>query len=205
MSAETDEFRTIRGPSGAETKVLGSRFIAGAYPIADEEAAESRLRSLREEYHDATHHCHAYRLGIDGKRFRTSDDGEPAGTAGRPILAAIEKAMLTDVLVVVTRYFGGTKLGVGGLMRAYGGAADAALAAATLVTKYITRSVDITFPHSLVGVIMHAIETAGGAVCDTRYDDLVHLRVEIRTSRVDEFCGILRERTGGKAGIDAPG
>ena len=119
MEEAFDAYRSLAAPAEGLFKDNGSRFIALAYPVETEEEVKSIVAGLRKEYHDARHHCYAYRLGYQGDVFRASDDGEPAGSAGRPILGQIDSAGLSDVLVVVVRYFGGIKLGIPGLIRAY--------------------------------------------------------------------------------------
>ena len=114
-----DTYKSIASASEGLFKDNGSRFIALAYPVESEEEVREIVSLLRKEYHDARHHCYAYRLGVDGAVFRSSDDGEPSGSAGRPILGQIDSAGLSDILVVVVRYFGGIKLGIPGLIRAY--------------------------------------------------------------------------------------
>lgn len=156
---------------------------------------------MRKEYPDATHHCHAYRLGTDQKLFRFHDDGEPSGSAGRLILVAIDALALTDIVVVVTRYFGGTKLGVGGLARAYGDAARRVLESAAVVTKYRTGLLEATFPHAYIGVVMHAVATTGVKIIDTSYDEDVHLRIEVRLSKIDEFRSVLIDQTNGNVSV----
>ena len=113
-----DTYRSIESPSEGLFKDNGSRFIALAYPVESEQEVKEHVSALKKEYHDARHHCYAYRLGHRGETFRCSDDGEPSGSAGRPILGQIDAASLSDVLVVVVRYFGGIKLGIPGLIRA---------------------------------------------------------------------------------------
>lgn len=142
-------YRTLAAPAEAEFKDKGSRFIAYAYPVADTEAVKTHVEALRQAHHKARHWCYAYRLGTDGNRFRANDDGEPAGSAGRPILGQIDSAGLTDTLVVVVRYFGGTLLGVPGLIHAYKTAAAQALAAAETVKKAIRLTVHLRcdYPH----------------------------------------------------------
>ncbi len=113
-----DHYHTICAEARLETKVQGSRFIGISLPVRTKEDAAAALKAIKKEFFDATHHCYAYRLGPGGDQFRSSDDGEPGGTGGRPILAAIERRGMSDVMVVVVRYFGGTKLGIPGLGRA---------------------------------------------------------------------------------------
>ena len=134
-------YTTLAAPATAEFKDKGSRFIAHAYPIVRVEDVKTHLDPLREAHHKARHWCYAWRLGTDGNQFRANDDGEPAGSAGRPILGQIDSAGLTDVLVIVVRYFGGTLLGVPGLIHAYKTATAEVLQTAEVVEKNIEKSV----------------------------------------------------------------
>jgi len=193
----SDQYTTIAAPARAELKVLGSRFIASAHPLSTREEVEQVLAAVRKELFDATHHCFAYRLGADGADFRTVDGGEPSGSAGKPILAAIDRGGFTDILVVVTRYFGGTKLGVGGLARAYGEAAAGALDSATPKVCYATVRLRATFPHDMVGAVMHAVGRLGAKIEGTEYDGEVHLLVSVRASRADDLEMSLLEGTRG--------
>lgn len=197
-----DEFTTIRRIVRTERKVQGSRFVATAAPAENRDAVDQLLGSVRKELHDATHHCYAYRLGLSGDQFRAVDAGEPAGSAGKPILAAIEHAGLTNVAVVVTRYFGGTKLGIGGLTRAYGGAAADALEAARRVTQYDVDLIRVSFPHAQVSNVMHVLEKYGARITERNYDAEVHLALEIRRSRSAELRGALVNRTSGNLELD---
>ena len=193
----SDQYTTIAAPARAELKVLGSRFIASAHPLSTREEVEQVLAAVRKELFDATHHCFAYRLGADGADFRTVDGGEPSGSAGKPILAAIDRGGFTDILVVVTRYFGGTKLGVGGLARAYGEAAAGALDSATPKVCYATVRLRASFPHDMVGAVMHAVGRLGAKIEGTEYDGEVHLLVSVRASRADDLEMSLLEGTRG--------
>ncbi|MBF0804498.1 MULTISPECIES: YigZ family protein [unclassified Neisseria] len=142
-------YHTIAAPVQAELKDKGSRFIAFAYPVKTTEAVKNYVDALREAHHKARHWCYAYRLGTDGNTFRANDDGEPSGSAGRPILGQIDSAGLTDVLVVVVRYFGGTLLGVPGLIHAYKTATAEALQLAEKLEKNIEKTVWLRcgYPH----------------------------------------------------------
>lgn len=142
-------YHTIAAPVQAEFKDKGSRFIAFAYPVKTAEAVKKHVDALRETHHKARHWCYAYRLGTDGNTFRANDDGEPSGSAGRPILGQIDSAGLTDVLVVVVRYFGGTLLGVPGLIHAYKTATAEALQLAEKLEKNIEKTVWLRcdYPH----------------------------------------------------------
>ena len=142
-------YQTITAPVQAEFKDKGSRFIAFAYPVQTVEAVKHHVEALREAHHKARHWCYAYRLGTEGVQFRANDDGEPSGSAGRPILGQIDSFELTDVLVVVVRYFGGTLLGVPGLIHAYKTATAEALKIADIVEKNIEKTVYLRceYPH----------------------------------------------------------
>ena len=130
-----DQYKSIAAPAEGLFKDNGSRFIAFAYPVETEEEVKELVSALKKEYHDARHHCFAYRLGYKGDVWRASDDGEPSGSAGRPILGQIESLGLSDVLVVVVRYFGGIKLGIPGLIRAYKTSTADALSSAQVIEK----------------------------------------------------------------------
>lgn len=147
-------YRTLAGSGHAEFKDKGSRFIAFAYPVRTAAEVRNHVEALRQEHHKARHWCYAYRLGTDGLRFRANDDGEPSGSAGRPILGQIDSAGLIDVLVVVVRYFGGTLLGVPGLIHAYKTATQMALQQTVQVEKNIEKRVTLRcgYPH-LSGVL----------------------------------------------------
>lgn len=192
-----DQYTTIARTVRTELKVQGSRFIATAERLEGVEEVQGILERVRREFFDATHHCYAYRFGAGGAQFRAQDGGEPSGSAGKPILAAIERSGLTNVLVVVTRYFGGTKLGIGGLARAYGGAAAGSLERAGKRTVFAMDRWRASFPHAQVSNVMHALTRTGAHIVDTVYDEEVHLTLEVRKSRSGELCDALRERTSG--------
>lgn len=136
-------YQTLKSPIQAEFKDKGSRFLAFAYPVQTAEQVKKYVDDLRQEHHKARHWCYAYRLGVDGNQFRANDDGEPSGSAGRPILGQIDSFELTDVLVVVVRYFGGTLLGVPGLIHAYKTSTQMALENAQIIEKNIEKTVRI--------------------------------------------------------------
>lgn len=154
-------FNTIPQPSVAEFKDRGSRFLAYAYPVSDLNDFKMKLAALKKEHPKAVHHCFAYRLGLEGTSYRVSDDGEPSGTAGRPILGQIDSKKLTNVLVVVVRYFGGTLLGVPGLIHAYKTAAQAALAAVPVVQKPVLISYRLQFDYRLMNDVMKLVKQFG--------------------------------------------
>lgn len=149
---------SIATPSEGLFKDQGSRFLAFAYPVETEAEVKEILARIRKEYHDARHHCSAFRLGLTGEQWRASDDGEPAGSAGRPILGQIDSAGLSDVLVVVVRYFGGIKLGIPGLIRAYKTATADALGKAAVVEKIAGRWYTLHFGYEQLPSIMKAVK-----------------------------------------------
>lgn len=149
---------TIEKESVAEFKDRGSRFIAFAFPVTTVDDFKSRLQQIKEAHPKAVHHCFAYRLGTDGNNFRVNDDGEPSGTAGRPILGQIDSRGLTNITLIVVRYFGGVLLGVGGLIHAYKSAASAALSNNTHVTKAIEINYRLRFNYDLMNEIMRLVK-----------------------------------------------
>ena len=153
-----DTYRSIAGPSQGLFKDSGSRFIALAYPVETEAEVKELLSRARKEYHDARHHCCAYRLGHDGATWRASDDGEPSGSAGRPILGQIDSAGLSDVAVIVVRYFGGIKLGIPGLIRAYRTATADALASAVTVEKVAGNWMKLDFGYDSLPAVMKLLK-----------------------------------------------
>jgi uncharacterized YigZ family protein len=189
------------GPSLAEWKEKGSRFIAHAGPVDSPAGALAFLDGLRRRYHDATHHCWAYRSGwLDSMEARFSDDGEPSRTAGPPILQAIETQGVSDVCVVVVRYFGGVKLGPGGLARAYRTAATLALEAARLKTHVIRVEADVEVPYGLQGHLRREAERLGADLEDTGYGERLTVRARVPRGRWVEFeaaLGALSESCGG--------
>jgi putative IMPACT (imprinted ancient) family translation regulator len=160
-------FLTLAGGGAAETRVKGSTFFALAAPAADEAEARARLAAREREMWDATHHCNAWRMR--GGVHRANDAGEPSGSAGAPILAAIDGAGVTDCIVIVTRYYGGTKLGVGGLVRAYGDAAGEALAAAPRREGTVAVRLALHYAYEHTSAVMRALERAGAAEVEHGY------------------------------------
>lgn len=155
---KTDTYKTITNKSEGLYKEKGSKFIAVAYPVSSEDEIKLILADLRKEYHNARHHCYAYRLGNDKKKFRANDDGEPSNSAGKPILGQIRSKELTNVLVVVIRYFGGTLLGVGGLINAYKTAAADALSHTKTVQKTVDDIYDLIFGYPILNNVMKLID-----------------------------------------------
>ena len=180
MSAN-DTYKSIAEPSEGLFRDNGSRFIARAYPVESEAEVKEIVAALRKEYHDARHHCYAYRIGLDGSLGRANDDGEPSGSAGRPILGQIDSAGLSDVLVVVIRYFGGIKLGIPGLIRAYKTSTADALAGARVVEKVAGRWYTLHFPYESLPAVMKAVKDLG--LPQRGQEFLAECRLEVRVRR----------------------
>jgi uncharacterized YigZ family protein len=190
--------RSIRAPLVHEIpKIKGSRFIAAAAPIADRAGADAWVAARREADPQATHHCFAFRLGRDENDFRFADDGEPSGTAGRPILKEIDGRDLTDVIVVVARYFGGTKLGSGGLVRAYGGAAAAAFDHAEIVEQRITAPLCLGFAYGRLGAVQGVLAGFDLAPTESAYGEEVRLTLAVPVEELARVRTLLTDATAG--------
>lgn len=168
METMTDTYRSIAAESRAVFRDKASRFIAVAHPVGSEEEVKQCLDELRKQYYDSNHHCYAYRIGLDKPLFRVNDDGEPSGSAGKPIYGQILSLDLSDVLVVVVRYFGGTKLGVPGLINAYKTVTREALIRAEIVEKTIQSSFSVRFDYPLMNEVMRILKEEGAKI--TRQD-----------------------------------
>ena len=175
-----DLYKTIKMPAEGLYKEKGSKFIALAYPVDTEEKIKSLLAEIRTKYYDARHHCYAYRLGADKKRFRTNDDGEPSSTAGKPILGQILSADLTNILIVVVRYFGGIKLGVSGLIQAYKEAAADAIAHADIIEKTENRILRVRFSYGVMNEVMRVVKEEEPEVLDRMFELECRMTLSIR-------------------------
>ncbi|RME49040.1 MAG: YigZ family protein [Chloroflexi bacterium] len=182
-----------------EEVIKRSRFIGTAGPAATVDEAQAFIAEVRDQYRDATHNAWAFLVGIGDSAVRgMSDDGEPSGTAGQPILARIEGSGLGDLVVVVTRYFGGVKLGTGGLVRAYGGVAGMAIKALDIVEKVRMKRIDLEAVHySHYGPLRGLIEAHGGKVIEENFGEAVDLRVAIPLDRLTPFANAVRDATAG--------
>lgn len=188
----SDSYYTVAEEATATLKVEGSRFIAEAVPVAGREPAEQRIAVTRKREHKATHHCSAYRLGHDGGDFQYDDDGEPSGTAGRPILQQIDGRSLTNTLVIVTRYFGGTELGTGGLARAYADATKAALDQASVVERTVRVPVRLRFAYNDTAPAQQMLQRFDAPIQESEYTDVTEWTVGVRASEVDAFVDAFR-------------
>ncbi|CAN5475010.1 YigZ family protein [soil metagenome] len=183
-------------------KVKGSRFIGDVIPVRNPERALELVDEATRREHAARHHCWAYRIGPQAEGVRFNDDGEPHGSAGRPILRQIEGRNLSDTLVVVTRYFGGAKLGVGGLVRAYGDAAAAALDAAPLETKIVRERLVLHFDYDDTSAAMHVAGSFDAIISDQTYTETrAALHLAVRQSQVDDLRARFVEALSGRGEI----
>ncbi len=197
-----DAYRTLAGPTSARLTRERSRFLAFIEP-ATGDAMESRLAALRRQHHDATHVCFAYRCRADSSVTSRGDDaGEPKGSAGLPILQQLEAAQLVDVLAVVVRHFGGVKLGIGGLVRAYADVTAAALSHASVVERHVETTLRIRFPHEVNAAVMRIVHRHGARVLDIRYDTQGEMAVALPPSRALTFTDAVREETGARASVE---
>jgi len=191
-----DTYLTVEAPAEAASRERSSKFLAYIYPVREEEEIRRHLDALRKRHFDATHHCYAWRLGPQGERFRSNDDGEPPGTAGKPILGQLLSSGVTDCLIAVVRYFGGTKLGVPGLIAAYREAAAEAIAAARVVERTVDRQLRVDFPYAAMNDIMRAVKECRPVVRAQRFDNLCTLELSIRESCADQLEERLRKAGG---------
>ena len=200
-----DSFRTLAGVAKTELKIQRSRFLALAFPVGTEQDAQAHLDETARRYHDARHVCYGYKLGVGRKTTtRKSNAGEPSGTAGEPILAAIGKLELTDVLVIVVRYFGGIKLGTGGLARAYGQAGTMALVEAGIQEVPLGREFVLRFPYARDKTIRHLLESRDGKLLDQQYGEEVTWRIWLPHSVWRGFDEALTELTAGAVALEDP-
>ena len=187
QEGDWDSYNAVSGNSEGLYKDRGSRFQAYVFPVSSEEDVKVLLDALKREHHAARHHCYAYRLGYDGARFRANDDGEPSGTAGRQILGEIDSAKLSDVLVVVVRYFGGVLLGVPALGKAYREAAAAALSAAPKTVKAASRDFVLEFAYDRMETVQRLLKGSGAEVVEQKFDLQCSAHIRLRLSTVDIF------------------
>ena len=182
-----DSFKSIAEEARGLFKDNGSRFIAHAYPVETEEEVKEIVAALKKEYYDARHHVYAYRLGYLGDKFRANDDGEPSGSSGRPVLGQIDSNGLSDILVVVVRYFGGIKLGIPGLIRAYKTATADAIANAEIVEKIASKMYRVHFGYMSMNSVMKVFKDMGLEQRNQQFDMECSLDTSVRLSQVDTF------------------
>jgi uncharacterized YigZ family protein len=182
-----DSYKSIAAESRGLFKDNGSRFIAHAYPVETEEEVKEIVAALKKEYYDARHHVYAYRLGYLGDKFRANDDGEPSGSSGRPVLGQIDSNELSDILVVVVRYFGGIKLGIPGLIRAYKTATADAIANAEIVEKIASKMYKVHFGYMAMNSVMKVFKDMGLEQKNQQFDMECSMETKVRLSQVDTF------------------
>lgn len=190
---QSDYFNTIETTGVAEYKDRGSKFIALAYPIKSAAEFKTILADVKKEHPKASHHCFAYRLGTSMNDFRASDDGEPSGTAGKPILGQIDSKNVTDTLIIVVRYFGGTLLGVPGLISAYKSAASMVLQVTPLVRKPISVTYHLQFDYTQMNEVMILIKNTGCEVLEQELQLFCTMKVSVPKNRQEEVMIKLKD------------
>ena len=189
-------YRTIAKESEGLYKEKGSRFIALAYPVRTEEDVKQHVADVKKKYYDARHHCYAYILGANKDAYRMNDDGEPSGTAGRPIHGQLLSKDLTDTLIIVIRYFGGIKLGVSGLINAYKTAAKDALDNNTIVEKFVEEDYQLRFPPLSMNKVMQLLKRETVKITDQQYDTDCIIRFTVQKRDADNLLEALRKVDG---------
>lgn len=193
------KFKTIKKEVHTKFTEKGSKFMGHAYPVTSADEAEMILKEIRKSYYDATHNCYAWRVGTEkDKLFRYSDDGEPSGTAGKPIFDMLDKYEVTNLLVVVTRYFGGTKLGTGGLVRAYSQSADITLSEAQIITQEVGTMVQITCTYEEHPLIMRILNTYPVIRLNQEFTESVRISVEIDETHLSGLERDIKNVTAGR-------
>ncbi|HEY8981497.1 MAG TPA: YigZ family protein [Streptomyces sp.] len=200
-----DEYRTVARAGVHETEVNRSRFLCALAPAATEQEAQDFVAAVRKEHADATHNCWAYVIGADASVQKASDDGEPGGTAGLPMLQMLTRRDMRYVVAVVTRYFGGVKLGAGGLIRAYGGAVGEAIDSLGTITRRRFRLATLTVDHQRAGKLQNDLRATGREVRDVRYSEAVTIEIGLPDADVPAFEGWLADATAGTAAFELGG
>lgn len=196
MEEIKDSYLTIESDAEAIFKEKSSKFLCYAYHVESEEEITAHLEVLRKRYYDATHHCYAWRLGPFGEKFRANDDGEPSSTAGKPILGQLLSREITNCLIVVVRYFGGTKLGVPGLISAYKESAAAVLDEAKVVERTVGTLVKVDFSYVVMNDVMRIIKDEQPTIVEQIFDNLCSMTLSIRNRKAELVLGKLRKVEG---------
>lgn len=178
----SDSFLTIAAPSSGQYTEKRSKFLAFAFPVSTVEEVKELVDAHAKKYYDARHVCYAYMMGHERLVFRANDNGEPSGTAGKPILGQINSNELTDILIIVVRYFGGVKLGTSGLIQAYKAAAAEAIAAATIIEKTVDEEVTVSFEYSLMNQVMRVVKEEEPTIVSQNFDNDCQMTLSIRAS-----------------------
>ena len=188
----TDTYKTIEAPGEGSYKEKGSKFIAYAYPVSNEQQIKEIIASLKKEHHSARHHCFAWRLGSDLQLFRLNDDGEPSGTAGKPIFSQIQHYGLTNILIVVVRYFGGILLGTSGLTNAYKQSAVDVLANSTIIEKIVESIIEIKFDYLAMNDLMTVLKEHQIGIKESHYGLDCNVKISVRR----QMTNIVLEKLG---------
>ncbi len=186
MSEIIDLYRTIEKPSEGIYKEKGSKFISYAYPVFSEEEIKEYIRNIKDKYYDARHHCFAWQLGTDGLRYRANDDGEPSGTAGKPIYGQLRSMELTNILVVVVRYFGGTKLGVPGLIHAYKESTIDVINNGVIIERTVDDVYSVGFDYLAMNDIMRIVKEENLNITNQQFDLACKIEFNLRQSEVNK-------------------
>lgn len=200
-----DEYRTVARAGVHETEINRSRFLCALAPAATEQEAQDFIAAVRKEHADATHNCWAYVIGADASTQKAGDDGEPGGTAGVPMLQMLLRRDMRYVVAVVTRYYGGVKLGAGGLIRAYGGSVGGAIDNLGTITRRRFRLATVTVDHQRAGKVQNDLRSTGREVRDVRYAEQVTIEIGLPDADVDAFRAWLADITAGSAGFELGG
>lgn len=193
MSTESTFYYTVNQTAVAEFKDRGSKFLAYVYPVQSADELKVHIQELKKLHPKAVHYCFAYRIGFDKNNFRVSDDGEPSGTAGKPILGQIDSKQLTNVLVVVVRYFGGTLLGVPGLINAYKTASTMVLQLVPIIQKPITKVCVLHFDYTVMNDVMRYVKAFNLDITEQETQLFCTLKVEVPVNRTTEFENVIRD------------
>ncbi|MEU9716380.1 YigZ family protein [Streptomyces sp. NPDC047976] len=202
---KADQYVTVAREGTHEAEINRSRFLCSIAPAATEQEAQEFIARVRKEHPTATHNCYAYVIGADASVQKASDDGEPGGTAGVPMLQMLTRRDVRYAVAVVTRYYGGVKLGAGGLIRAYGGVVGEALDALGTVTRHRYRLATVTVDHQRAGKTQNDLRATGRAVLDVRYGEAVSIEIGLPEADVDAFRAWLADATAGTAGFELGG
>ncbi|WP_327366086.1 YigZ family protein [Streptomyces sp. NBC_01217] len=200
-----EQYRTVARAGVHETEINRSRFICALAPAATEQVAQDFVARVRKEHPTATHNCFAYVIGADASVQKASDDGEPGGTAGVPMLQMLTRREMRYVVAVVTRYYGGVKLGAGGLIRAYGGVVGEALDELGTITRRRFRLATVTVGHQRAGRLENDLRATGRSVREVRYGEAVTIEIGLPDADVEAFRGWLADATAGEARLELGG
>jgi len=200
----SDIYKTIRDRSEGTYKEKGSKFLAFAYPVFSENEIKEHFAELKKEFYDARHHCYAWKLGIDGNKYRANDDGEPSGTAGKPIYGQLLSHELTNILIVVVRYFGGTKLGTSGLIHAYKTAAKDAIENTSIVELTVNDTIEVKFDYGVMNEVMRIIKDENPEIITQDFNLNCKMELSIRKSKTEMLISKLKKLESVRIDVSIP-